>query len=284
MLKVCAKTLLVSGAALGAALCAAAEPQDRADYSEPVSEMQQLKEGILDDFHQSYGPLRYDPVLLNFYIGSDPRFAELIDRMTVYYLADPATQRAYIGEVAQGRFEGSAEDYARFLTASWLAEPRYGYYAQIESPPNIPNGQAVLGGWLGADFAGPLAQEAPCKTRWSDRATIPVLAEEFARATDMYLAWAFADSLVEAAFNPQGVQFLDGAGKSNFLRAAITRWLLSGDDTFLQQDNCALTYTNFDAWAAWSAEYAGGVDPISRRASPEEVMGRSVRAPTSSGD
>lgn len=284
MLKPWARVMLAGGAAAGIVLGAAAEPQDKTDSKAILEQTQQTLDGMVDDLHRSYGPLRYDPALLEFYIGSDARFIEFIDRMTVYYLADPATQRAYVNEVAQGRFEGSAEDYARFLTASWLAEPRYGYYAQIYSPPNIPNGQAVLEGWLGADFGGPMAQEAPCTTRWTDRASIPVLAEAFARATDMYLNWALADSRVEAAFNPQGVQFVNGMGKSDFLRAAVTRWLLSGDDTLLQRDNCALTYTNFDAWVAWSAEYAAGSDPFSWRASPEEMKGSMAQPQTSSGD
>jgi len=284
MLKRWARVLLAGTMLAGMALGAVAEPQDQMDFTDLIEDIKRSQESMLDDYFNSYGPFRHDPALLDFYIGSDPRFAEYIDRMIVRNLADPGEQAEYAEAVAKGRFEGSAEDYARFRTASWLSEPRYGYYAQIHSPPNIPNAYALLEVWHSTDMSGPLAKQAPCTTRWTERASLAELAKEFGKATDMYIAWAKADDSVAASFNPGGAQFMDAASETEFLRAAITRWLMAGDDRLLHRENCVMTYTNFDAWAAWSAGELVSDDTFFSASAPEEVKGRTVPPSTSSGD
>jgi hypothetical protein len=284
MLKRWAMMLLTGTILAGAALGAVAEPQEQMDFTDLIEDIKRSQESMLDDYFNSHGPFRHDPALLDFYIGSDPRFAEFIDRMIVRKLADPDEQADYVEAVAKGRFEGSAEDYARFRTASWLSEPRYGYYAQIHSPPNIPNAYALLEDWHSADMSGPLAKEAPCATRWTERASLAELAKEFGQATDMYLAWAKADGAAAAGFNPEGVQFMDAASETAFLRAAITRWLLAGDQHLLHRGNCVMTSTNFDVWASWSAGELVSYDTFSSAYPPVEVKDGTVPPSTSSGD
>ena len=278
--------LMAAGMLASAVLAAVAEPpaKDETSFETLMEDLKRSSELQLDALYAASGPMRYQPETIAFYIGADARFAEFSDRMAVYYLADPKVRAEYAANVAKGRFEGSAEDYARHLTAMWLNEPRYGYYAQIHSPPNIANGQALLEFWLAADSGGPMAEEAPCTNEWAKRKPIADLAVDFERATNTYLDWARADKSVWAAFNPGNVQFIDAAGEADFMRRAVANWLVQGDETLLQRSSCMKYFSNFDAWARWEEETGGWREPFSGRSAPEEVKGGAVPPATYSGD
>ncbi|MBK8196871.1 MAG: hypothetical protein IPK75_00775 [Acidobacteria bacterium] len=264
--------LLCAGTILAASvLPAMAGPPDAGDVDmdDILARTAAVQEKMLDDFHASYGPIRYPAETARAYVRMDERFGELMDRMAVYFLADPAQQQAYRDAVAKGRFEGSAEDHARYRALAWLMEPRYGYNAQIYSPPNIPNADALMEVWRAASTRGPLASDAPCTNRWTDRASVPELAADFERAVNTYMGWYFADADIYTAFNMDGQQFIDRASESAYVRDQVARWLASADATLQYPETCVFTVTNFDAWSVWDAQYGAQREPFSGGLAPK---------------
>lgn len=261
----CAGTILAT-----AALAALAEPpaEPAKDFSEIIDALTQKYAAQRDALYATYGPFRYNPEMANAYIRADERFAEVIDRMTVYYLADPDKRRQYEDMVARGGFEGSAEEYARFLVVSWLGEPQYGYNAAIYSP-NPSNGERIIEAWRVSSTRGSLAKEEPCTNQWTARKPVAALAHDFERAVNGYLQWAYSEDSVMTAFNPDSVNFIDASSEREFLRAAISFWLASSDETLLQAPVCAKTFTNFDSWAAWDAKNVAQAGPFSGGYAPE---------------
>lgn len=246
------KNALCAGAVMtGLAMAAAAEPA--LETAEPYAEVIGDVEQSLDEMYHRMGPQTHDPEREAWLIRAEPRLAEIIDRLTVRYLADPAEQAVYARKIENGHFKGSAEDHARSTAVTWLNTSYWPMNAAVYDPDHTTNLDSILESWRTAEAAGHADpdRDVSCTAHWRARGSMVSLAAAFAEAVDAYLASASADVAVEAAFNPYGLSFLDAAGRESYLRGSITAWLMFPQDPAAHPPGCAATFTNFDAWAAW---------------------------------
>lgn len=262
------KHLLCAGLA---ALCAGSGAHAES-FDEIIARQIKAMEDMQDNFYATYGPLTYNRQAEDAYTRWDARFAEVIDRLTVRYLADPKQRATYASLVERGNFRGSEEDYARLQAVNWLHEPLYGRYDPVEYPDNYSNGEAIYKAWqaAGPDNPGEIGVEALCSTGWAQRMPIPELARMFEQATAAYYDWAKRDRRVWEGFNPYNAQFIDAASEEAFFRESIARWLFLTPDGQMYPHGCVKTQTNFDTWLDWTGKNPSGREPVSGATTPEE--------------
>lgn len=209
--------------------------------------------------------------IANIYIQSDARFEELIDRLTVKHLADTGERAYYSWMLLEGYFDGNAEDYAREAAVLWLQHSVWPENAAVYDPDNTTNADAILKQWSAVEADPKLTEAAGlrCDWRWTEHQTIAALAEQFGGAVEDYLALTLSHPAYEAVFNPNSISFFNESGKTEFLRAAISSWLMQAGDPNAHPPGCMETVTNFDVWMEHKQKISAAAEPFSAGPSPE---------------
>lgn len=265
--------LLLSTGLLAGPACS--EPA--ADFSKEIAAVKQRYEETQNQYYASVDPIIPGTQQADRYVEYDQRFSEVIDRMTVMFLASPEKQAEYGWSTGKGYFKGSAEEYARFRAVNWLGEWIWPENAAVYDPDRTTHSDLLLKRWRAADEAGHGKAEQRCDTKWTDRMPIAGLAKEFSEAAAQYTEIASMDPTAEAFFNPYSVQFTSLESRQSFLWSAAASWLMSPYEPEAHSAGCAETFTNFDAWALSSARKSKSAEPSSPNSAPEKVMGLEVR-------
>lgn len=251
--------------------------EPKTDFSREIAAVIQQYDDSLNQYYAGAGPISPDTQQADRYAQYDRRFSEIIDRMTVMFLASPEKQAEYAWSVGKGYFKGSAEEYARFRAVNWLGEWIWPENAAVYDPARTTHSDVLLKRWRAADEAGAALPEQRCGTRWTERLPISGLAEEFARAAAEYTELASMNPSVEAFFKPYSVQFTSAESRQSFLWSSVAGWLMSAHEPEAHSAGCAETFTNFDAWALSNKESGQWAEPSSPLSTPERVTGLEVR-------